>query len=537
MAAAGLGGPNGRVLWIRSEAFDHGVLHTSVHWTVAKVLDFMSCLRVALTSQHILQSQWADVATSKCKPSLSESEACAYWQIFAILQKTIVGQNTEQIDIRIIGLVLMCQVFSAYRARAAGDQANEMWPANNPATSPRVASPRRGSPRTAASAQTMVSRGRGDFGAALLTFVRQHLAHFMQIACLSLSSEPQTVSAEDFDVLGLLLRAGTTCRHPLKRLSEGVPEFGSRGGLPLRDLKKQVEKSLMWNEQIYPTTEAAASTQGGPALDIAAGETLNISSLSKTTWFQKPGIGEVDFLNITGCSECVIYITFCVRMCVISGCTGCSIVMGPVSALCTIQHCEKISVHCAARCFKIENSTDSSAYLFCEAPPILTGDTRSIKLAPYNVLCSGLTQLMESAGLEMSLDHVDKWAYPVNCTLGSNDDTLRGRSGSFFDESQASTTYHFVRPSNFKPLVVPDATGRAAGKSLNILCLPQVYEDALRERQEEMRNYHRQLMEITDEDQRRKAQAYIQGHFREWLERSGRSRQLADLARMTRMPI
>lgn len=78
---------------------------------------------------------------------------------------------------------------------------------------------------------------------------------------------------------------------------------------------------------------------------------------------------------------------------------------------------------------------------------------------------------------------------------------------------------------------MPEATGISRGLPYK-LCLPQVYDDALRAREEAMKVFHKMLAEITDEGQRKRAQQSIQGHFREWLSNTGKARQLADLAKM-----
>eukprot|EP00927_Polykrikos_kofoidii_P008512 TRINITY_DN13531_c0_g3_i1.p1 TRINITY_DN13531_c0_g3~~TRINITY_DN13531_c0_g3_i1.p1 ORF type:complete len:550 (+),score=94.77 TRINITY_DN13531_c0_g3_i1:140-1789(+) len=521
----------GRVLWIRSEAFDHGVFNTSVRWTVPKVLDFMGFLRVAVPGMSLSKSTWIEVATSRCKPALTEAEGSAYWHIFTVLQQTIAGQTGEWIDIRLVGLILMCQVFSPHRVRTDHmAKAAEMWPSQERAphslSSPRH-SPRGSSPRVAVSASTAVSRGR-DSSAALLTFARQHFGNFLQIACFALTTEPATVSADEFDVLGLILRGGHNCRTPLKRLSEAVPELCTKKSMPMKDLRKYVEKTLVWNDEIYPSGDTCSHSPSQP-FDVAVGRTLNISGMSKTTWFQRPQSGEVDFLNITSCTDCIIYITFQVRLCLIAGCHECTIVMGPVSALCTVQNCEKISTHCAAHSFKMENCIDSCAFLYCKIPPILTGDTRGIKLAPYNVLYSTIGELLQVGGMTPEVEFVDIWAHPVCCTLGQVDETLGARSGSFDDSS--NSTYHFVHPKSFQPVVIPEVNGRTAIQR-PVLCLPQVYDDAFQSRVEEMQDFHQQLASINDEGKRKRAQQAIQGHFREWLQTTGKSRQLADLARM-----
>merc|ERR1719464_1609837 len=113
-----------RVIWIRSEAFDHGVFNTSVRWSVSKVLDFVSSFRASVSSAIIAQKTWVEVATSRCKPALTEAEAAAYWHVFSVLSETLMGTKMGQgLDIRVIGVLLMCQVCSPHRHRA--DQFNK----------------------------------------------------------------------------------------------------------------------------------------------------------------------------------------------------------------------------------------------------------------------------------------------------------------------------------------------------------------------------------------------------------------------------
>jgi len=522
-----------QVLWVKSEAFDHGVFNTSVRWTVSKVLDFMVSIQVTRDAARLTRQNWVDISTTRAKPVLSEQEAIAYWHVFSVLQ-LVIGQESQTVDVRLIGIVLMCQVWSPHRGARTDHfaaKATEMWPAERaPGTSissPRH-SPRGSSPRVAASGQTGSNRVR-DNSAALLQFVRQHFSQFVQVACMAYDAEPASVQAEDFRHLGLILEAGTSCSKPLRCVTEGVPEFATKQSLPLKDIKKIIDKNLIWNEEVYPPQDGLSHSPQAPAT-LAADRTLHISGLHKATWLQRPtGCDEVDLLNITSCNDCVIYIPFRARLCLIAGCHECTIVMGPVSSLCTIQNCEKMTVHVATHCFKMENSIDSSAYLYCKIPPILTGDTRGIKLAPFNVLYSRMNDQLKASSLALEQEYIDVWAHPVCCTLGSPDETLGGRSGSF-DES-TSSTYHFVHPQNFQPVVIPETDARSAIAAQKLV-LPQAYDDALKARMQEMRSYHRQLSEISDEGKRKIAQQVIQGHFREWLQTTGKSRQLHDLARL-----
>jgi len=137
---------------------------------------------------------------------------------------------------------------------------------------------------------------------------------------------------------------------------------------------------------------------------------------------------------------------------------------------------------------------------------------------------------LTSAGMKLESNHIDEWARPLCCTLGSPDETLGGRSASH-DES-TSSSYHFVHPKDFHPVLVPEDGAVGMARLGATLHLPQVYDDALKTRIEELRKFHKQLAEITNEEKRSNAQHVIQAHFREWLQATGKSRQLADLVRM-----
>lgn len=180
-------------------------------------------------------------------------------------------------------------------------------------------------------------------------------------------------------------------------------------------------------------------------------------------------------------------------------------------------------MHAVSYCFKIENCTDCSAYFYTKLPPILTGDNRGIKFAPFNVLYSKITEILAGTDLRLEPDFVDVWAHPVCCTLG-----LHGVTEE--TQRRAQSNYHFVQPASFRPIVVPEIVPYRPPSSPSLL-LPQVYSDALRSRREELTGFHRQLMEV-DESKRARVQQIVQGHFREWLQNSGKARQLQDLARL-----
>ena len=69
------------------------------------------------------------------------TEASTYWMVFSVLQESIWGDPGDVMDIRLIGILLICQIFSSQRAKESQNK-NEVWNERAPG----VASPRN-SPR------------------------------------------------------------------------------------------------------------------------------------------------------------------------------------------------------------------------------------------------------------------------------------------------------------------------------------------------------------------------------------------------------
>ena len=182
--------------------------------------------------------------------------------VFSVLQESIWGDPGDVMDIRLIGILLICQIFSSQRAKESQNK-NEVWnerapgvasPRNSPrgskpssrldealkvisshfksfqghhlalkATFAQDAQPKHFGPWSGAHGSleplreaTSGSPGKQPFGSTelkggLQTELKDHLTRgalqfrgsWLQIASLSLQNEPLQISAEEFDILGL----------------------------------------------------------------------------------------------------------------------------------------------------------------------------------------------------------------------------------------------------------------------------------------------------------------------------------------------
>eukprot|EP00435_Cladocopium_sp_Y103_P051455 s1338_g16.t1 len=328
-----------RIIWVRSEVFDHGVFNTSIRWSSSKVLNFMTTLKSHMNTTTLSKEAWLDLSVSRCKPALTETEASTYWTVFSVLQQSILGDPGDVMDIRLIGIILICQIFREPAEDGGLERARARRGAWGAVPAEFTPDGGRQDDVLAAGWQTAPlvllcryelngygshppSSGRGlEFTQALHSFVKQHLGSWLQIASLTLQSDPASITAEEFDILGLILCGGTSKTQPLWKLSDALPELASKSSMPTAELRKAVVKLLCWNEDIY-TTDVAKD-----GLEPRA-KTLNISNVLRGIWFHRPHNAEIEYLNIADCKDSTIYVTARIRYCLITGCENTTIILG-----------------------------------------------------------------------------------------------------------------------------------------------------------------------------------------------------------------
>ena len=107
--------------WIRSEIFDHAVLHSSSKWNIGNVSSFMEELKLLCPNRMLTQSKWIESVTTK----MSLPEAQCYWSVFMACRQSIRGHVGEWMDLSTLGIFLFCQAYANARARAESSQHNE----------------------------------------------------------------------------------------------------------------------------------------------------------------------------------------------------------------------------------------------------------------------------------------------------------------------------------------------------------------------------------------------------------------------------
>ena len=128
----------------------------------------------------------------------------------------------------------------------------------------------------------------------------------------------------------------------------------------------------------------------------------NTSASANATHFVANN-GRLHDVVVSGCSDSHMYLLQPFEHATISACSGCTIVVGAVAGLLHVVDCERTTITSAARRVLVSNCYDVTHYIFTPSPPLLVGDNRNCKFAPYNTYYDGMRDDLLATGLAAAL--------------------------------------------------------------------------------------------------------------------------------------
>ena len=212
-----------------------------------------------------------------------------------------------------------------------------------------------------------------------------------------------------------------------------------------------------------------------------------------------------------------------------------------------MEQCERCTVVAVARYVQLRSCHGGVLHLGVARPPLVLGDTRGVRVAPYNTHYDALGAHMAAAGLSASLNCWDQAttlaaAPPTTVTAAAG--AAGGAAGMAASTGAvAAPKPHLASlpPEEFSPFVVPFAAADGAAPApagrapttANPFPLPPAYAAATEAKVRRVSELQAAVREAAlDEGRRRELQGAIQAHFREWLVASGNMRQIFDLSRL-----
>ncbi len=153
-------------------------------------------------------------------------------------------------------------------------------------------------------------------------------------------------------------------------------------------------KNLALTSTTTTTTPTATAGNAGNSNTTSSSTTPaphQLSLLSHTTVLHtEKHVNEHKRLHINHCHDSFLYILGPVRSACIVGCTDCTILVGSVATSLSVVDCERVKITTCCKRLLTSNCLDTVFYLFTTSSPILVGDNRGCRLAPYNSSYPGM---------------------------------------------------------------------------------------------------------------------------------------------------
>ncbi|GAB0495672.1 hypothetical protein MMPV_006976 [Pyropia vietnamensis] len=90
-------------------------------------------------------------------------------------------------------------------------------------------------------------------------------------------------------------------------------------------------------------------------------------------------------VRVSDCSDAHIYLLCPVRRLTFVACTDVTLFVAAATSL-SVLSCERVAVHAASRRLLITNTFNSTLYMAVNAAPMVVGDSRGLRFAPYNAV-------------------------------------------------------------------------------------------------------------------------------------------------------
>ncbi len=372
--------------------------------------------------------------------------------------------------------------------------------------------------------------------------------------CAARSADVQLSSAE-FDRIGFLFavaahppgcvvrapapsvpRGGTRALHPARpaaaltrprplsrstRLSDVAPAFA--GG---------VQKSIAlpaardWLSRAVLTPAPGAPPRAGDAA---------VECVARTTLLlREPDVGPLGALRVSDCHEALIYVLAPCGLASVSHCTDCTVVVGAAARCLRLEQCERCTVVAAARSVQLRSCRGGVLHLAVARPTLVLGDTRGVRVAPFNTHYDALSAHLAAAGLSPAAPNCwEQCATLAPVPQPGAAVAAAAAGGAAAPKSPLAP----LPPDDFCPFVVPFGAAEGAlppgrpATTANPFALPEAYASATEAKVRRVGELQAAVREAAlDEGRRRELQGAIQAHFREWLVASGNMRQILELA-------
>lgn len=299
-----------------------------------------------------------------------------------------------------------------------------------------------------------------------------------------------------------------------RKITPGEHLLGSEDHIRRSDLVSRFVSLVAWDEEAFPPLDSTGPPQHTVCFRSGSPSGLLVANQHRTTVLRSNEVrGRPGNVLVVNSSESAVFLEEVHQNLLIFGCSDCEIVILGIRGCVSINFSDRITLRCAANSVRVDNSTDCQIYCHTDNPPILSGDTRGIELGPFNVIHSGLSAILEEAGVTYpTKSSTALWSQPICSTLSDG-------------------PYLLLAPQRFHLVRFPEPYKNKNEKLA--IALPELYADAVRGRKDAFEELKSEIAGISDAGNKAKVNSIISGHFREWLSSCNRAKSIVDIAKIS----
>ncbi|XP_066050269.1 TBCC domain-containing protein 1 [Chamaea fasciata] len=267
-------------------------------------------------------------------------------------------------------------------------------------------------------------------------------------------------------------------------------------------------KKLAWAQQVEGTTRRAKIACSARVVPEVSPMVI-MSQVYRQTLAKSSDTLVGAHVRIHRCNESFIYLLSPLRSVTIEKCRNSTFVLGPVETSVHVQSCDNVKVIVVCHRLSISSTTGCTFHTLTPTQPLILSGNQAVSFAPFHTHYPMLEDHMARVGLATLPNY---WDSPMLVCRDSGD----------------TGVFRLLPPSDFYTFVIPfemegDTTETPGG-------LPQEYQEALRQREQEVQVWQRMVKEAgLTRDQRKQFQTLVENKFYEWLVETGNRQQLDSL--------
>ena len=499
-------------IFVKQEIFDHLIYPLSIKIDDNSIIQLFRKLHIMSSIDYkITLDDWLFQSVSFLN-GFTEKEAIILFNTYKIISSEYEISNHFQnkknemkntVDVRYFGLFFALQCYLQKNKNHIDTlDKNAYATVSGSSTFTPISSP-----RSKQNSLRLSSSSLNEIG-NMINFIKANIKLFLRLVATDIHNSETQLNSGEFNTLDFFFRFNTKNFNSNQKsgLSGIAPFFMNFSPTT----KVNIEKITEW-----------LSSNVNLSNNEVDENTIILKNLSKCLTVKEDITGKN--IKILNCEDSQIFIDSLVCNIKISNCSNCIIFCAAVQKFTTIELCRNTSICIFTNFLKIGNCIDCKFNFFSCQEPVLYGDNKSLILGPHNVAYSGLESLIKSSKLNYTNGKDDLFASPILMHYNPN--------VSSSNVLTIKNTYEIQALKDFTQMITPFNKEEITYNGF--LITPIEYLQTLKNQSNVLFELKEKINNSKLNDQQEKLlHEAIQGHFKEWLQSTGKMKNICDIIKV-----